>query len=213
MRKKNCLYSQNASLISEGCCCFIAKSCLTLCDPMDYSQQAPLSMEFFRQEYWCGLPFPSPFLKVDILYLYDDSYLPPSLVISSMREGLLGHYSILSTLNRSCCRAVTESCPTLWPHGRQHARLPCPSPSPWVCSNSCPLSQWCYLTISSPAALFFFCLQSFPASRSFLMSWLFASGGQSIGASASASVLPMNIQDWFPLGIILAHGKYSVNIE
>ena len=79
-------------------------------------------------------------------------------------------------------------------HGRQHARLPCPSLSPGVCSNSCPLNQWCYLTISSSTTLFSFCLQSFLASGSFPMSQLFASGGQSIGASAS--VLPMNIQGW-----------------
>ena len=85
------------------------------------------------------------------------------------------------------------------PHGLQHTRLPCPSPSPGVCSNSCPLSQWCYLTISSSVTLFSFCLQSFPASGSFPMSRLFTSGGQSIGASASASVLPMNIQGWFLL--------------
>ena len=88
----------------------------------------------------------------------------------------------------------------LWPHGLQHAKLPCPSPYPWTCSNSCPLSQWCHSTISSSVIPFSFCLQSFPASRAFLMSQLFASGGQGIGASASASVLPMNILDWFPLG-------------
>ena len=88
---------------------------------------------------------------------------------------------------------------SLWPHGLQHARLLCPPLFPGVCSNLCPLSQWCYLTISSSAATFF-CLQSFPASVSFPMSWLFTSSGQSIGASASASVLPMNIQRWFPLG-------------
>ena len=70
-----------------------------------------------------------------------------------------------------------------------------------VCSDSLPLSQWCYRTISSSITPFFFCLQSFPASGSFPMSWLFTSGGQMIGASASASVLPMNIQDWFPLGL------------
>ena len=81
-----------------------------------------------------------------------------------------------------------------------HARLPCPSLSPKVCSGSCPLSRWCYLTISSSATSFFFCLQSFPASGSFPMSRLFASGGRSIGASASASVLPVNIQGWFTLG-------------
>ena len=89
---------------------------------------------------------------------------------------------------------------TLRAHGLQPARLPCPSPSPRACSNSCPLSRWCHTTISSSVVPFSFCLQSFPASGSFQMNWFFASGGQSIGASASASVLPMNIQDWFPLG-------------
>ena len=87
----------------------------------------------------------------------------------------------------------------LRPHGPQHVRLPCPSPSPGVCSNLCPLSQWCHPTISSSVTLFSSCLQSFPASGSFPMSQLFPSGRRSIGASASASVLPMNIQDWFPL--------------
>ena len=89
---------------------------------------------------------------------------------------------------------------TLRPHGLQHARPPCPSPTPGVYSNSCPLSWWCHPTISSSVVPFSSCLQSFPASGSFLMSWFFTSGGQSIGVSASASVLPMNIQDWFPLG-------------
>ena len=90
---------------------------------------------------------------------------------------------------------------SLQPHGLQYARLPCASLSPWVCSNSCPLSWWCYLTISSSAVPLSFCLQSLLASGSFSMNQLFASGGQSIGASASASVLPMNIQGWFPLGL------------
>ena len=89
---------------------------------------------------------------------------------------------------------------SLWPHGLQHARLPCPSPTPRVYSNSCPLSQWCHPTISSSVTPFSSCLQSFPASGSFQMSQLFTSGGQSIGVSASTSVLSMNIQDWFPLG-------------
>ena len=83
-------------------------------------------------------------------------------------------------------------------HGLQHTRLPSPSLSPGVCSNSCPLSWWCYLTISSSATPFFFCLLSFPASRSFPMSQLFSPGSQSIGASAS--VLPMNVWGCFPLG-------------
>ena len=90
---------------------------------------------------------------------------------------------------------------SLWPHGLQHTRLPCSSSTPRACSNSCPLNQWCYLTISSSAATFSFCLQSFTASRSFPVSQLFTSGSQSIGASALASVLPMNIQGWFPLGL------------
>ena len=88
----------------------------------------------------------------------------------------------------------------------QHARLPCTSPSPGACSNSCPLSQWCHPTISSSVVPFSSCLQSFPASGSFPMSQLFASGGQSIGASA-ASVLPMNIQAWFPLELNGSPGR------
>ena len=86
---------------------------------------------------------------------------------------------------------------SFWPHGLQHARLPCPSPTPRVYSDSCPLSRWWHLTISS-SVITFSHLQSFPEPRSFPMSQFFASGGQSIGASAS--VLPMNIQDWSPLG-------------
>ena len=86
------------------------------------------------------------------------------------------------------------------PRGLQHTRLPCPSPIPRAYSKSCPLSWWCHPTISSSVLPFFSCLQSFPASGSFQMSQFFASGGQSIGVSASALVLPLNIQDWFPLG-------------
>ena len=92
--------------------------------------------------------------------------------------------------------SVAQSCPT---HGLQHARLPCPSPTSGACSNSCPSSRWCHPTISSSAAPFSFCLHYFPASGSFPMSRIFASSGQSIGASVSASVFPMNIQGWFPL--------------
>ena len=90
---------------------------------------------------------------------------------------------------------------SLWPHGLQRARLPCPSPTPGACLNSCPLSSWCHPTISSSVVPFSFCLQSFPASGSFQMSQFFTSGGQSIGVSASASVLKMNIQNWFLLGL------------
>ena len=90
---------------------------------------------------------------------------------------------------------------SLWPHGLQHARLPCPSPIPRPCSNSCPSSQWCHPTTSSSVVPFSSCLQLYPASGSFLMSQPFTSCGQSIGASASVSVFPMSIQDWFPLGL------------
>ena len=95
------------------------------------------------------------------------------------------------------CSIMSNS---LWPHGLQLARLPCPSSTPGAYSNSCPSSWWCHPTISSSVVPFSFCLKSFPASGSFQRSWFFASRGQGIGVSASASVLPMNIQDWFPLG-------------
>ena len=94
------------------------------------------------------------------------------------------------------CSVVSNS---LWPHIPQHTRPPCPSPTPRVYLNSCPLRQWCHLTISSSVIPFFSCPQSFPAWGSFPM--FFASDGQGIGISASASVLPMNIQDWFPFWI------------
>ena len=90
---------------------------------------------------------------------------------------------------------------SLLPHELQHARLPCPSLSPWVCSNLSPLSQWCHPTISSSVTPSSSCPQSLPASGSFPKSWLFTSGGQSTGASASASVLPMNIQGWISFRI------------
>ena len=96
------------------------------------------------------------------------------------------------------CSIMSDS---LRPHGLQHSRLPCPKTSTGACSNSCPLSWWCHPPISSSVIPFSFCLQSFPASRSFPVSQFFPSGGQSIGTSTSASVLPMNIQDWFPLGL------------
>ena len=89
----------------------------------------------------------------------------------------------------------------LRPHGRQHVRIPYPSPTSRACSNACPSSQWCYPTISSSVVPFSSCPQSFPESGSFPLSQFFPSGSQSIGASALASVLPMNIQDWFPLGL------------
>ena len=103
------------------------------------------------------------------------------------------------------CPSSVQSSPSvmsdsLRPHGLQHTRLPCPSPTPRACSNSCPSSQWCHPILSSSVIPFSSCLQSFPGSGSFQMNQFFSSGGQSIGVSASASVLPMNIQGWFSLG-------------
>ena len=97
--------------------------------------------------------------------------------------------------------SVAQSCPTLWPHELQHARPPCPSPTPGGHWDSRPSSQWCHPAISSSVIPFFSCPQSLPASESFPMSQLFTWGGQSIGVSASTSVLPMNTQDWSPLGM------------
>ena len=116
-------------------------------------------------------------------------FLPQTskMVITSGDEGVQFSHSVVSD--------------SLRPRGPQHARLPCPSPAPRTYSNSCPLRDWCHPTISSSVIPFSSCLQSFPAPGSFLMSQFFASGGQSIGASVSASVLSIYIQDWFPLGL------------
>ena len=102
-------------------------------------------------------------------------------------------YIIISQFSRS---VVSDS---LWPHEPQHSRPPCPSPTPGVYPNPCPLSRWCHPTISSSVVPFSPCPQSLPASESFQMNQLFAWSGQSIGVSASASVLPKNTHDWFPL--------------
>ena len=107
---------------------------------------------------------------------------------------MVGVYVISSV---QFCRSVVSN--SLWSRGLQHTRPPCPSPTPRVYPNSCPLSWWCHPTVSSSIVPFSSCPQSFPASGSFQMSQLFTSGGQSIGVSASTSILPMNIQDWYPL--------------
>ena len=108
-----------------------------------------------------------------------------------------------SVLNFKCSVQYSRSVVfnSLRPHELQHTRLPCPSPTPRAYSNSSPSSQWCHPTISCSVIPFSSCLQSFPASRFFPMSPFFASGGQTIRGSVLASVLPMNIQDWFPLGL------------
>ena len=122
--------------------------------------------------------------------------------------GPWNYHNIVNRLSvQFSCSVITDS---LGPHGPQHTRLPYPSPTPRTCSKSCPCSWWCHPTISSSVVPFSSCLQPFPESESFQMSPFFASGGQSIGASASASILPKNIQDWFPLeltGLISLQSK------
>ena len=122
------------------------------------------------------------------------------------RSGKTGNFKMIhkilvtfSSVSSFSSVHYAQSCPTLQPHESQHARPPCPSPTPRVCSDSCPSSRWCHPAISS-SVVPFSCPQSLPASGSFPVSQLFAWGGQSTGVSASSSVLPMNIQDWSPLG-------------
>ena len=172
--------------------------------PWAVTCQAPLSTGFFKQEYWSELPFPPPG------YLPDPRIKPmspaspplaggffttepPGKPLSTRTHTFLD--SFLFSLQFSCS-VVSDS---VWPHGL-HARLPCPSPTPGAYSNSCPLNRWCHPTISSSVIPFSPHLHSFPASGSFPMSYFLASDSQSIGVSASTSALPMNLQDWFPLG-------------
>ena len=146
-------------------------------------------MGFPTQEYWSGLPFPP-----------SGNLLNPGIEPTSLASpALIGEFftSWATSSVQFSCSVVSDS---LQPHEPQHARPPCPSPTPGVYSNPCSLSQWCHPTISSSVIPFSSCPQSLPASRYFPMSQLFSWGGQSIGVSASTSVLPMNTQDWSPLG-------------
>ena len=148
---------------------------------------------------WNGLPFPSPGNLPNPGIKPTSPALAGGFVITEPSGKPLSNsrpYFQFSLVQLNC--SVMSN--TLRPHGLQHARLPCPLPTPGACSNSCPSSWWCHPTISSSVIPFSSCLQSFPASGSFPMSQLFASGGQSIGVSALASILPMNTQDWSPLG-------------
>ena len=129
-----------------------------------------------------------------VLIMWKYSVLLKDFFLSFFKGNL---YSSSCPLVQFSCSVVSDS---LRPHGLQHIMLPCPSPPLGACSNSCARSQWCHPTISS-SVVPFSCSQSFPASGSFPVSQFFVSSGQSIGVSASPSVLPMNIQDWFPLGL------------
>ena len=139
------------------------------------------------------LPFPFSFLR----------YVSDFLTIVSCNV-LLQHIFSIGRMSIFVCQfqfSLSVVSDSLWSHGLQHARLPCLSLTPGACSNSCPSSWWCHPTISPSVIPFSFHLHSFLASGSSTMSQFFASGGQSIGVSASTSVLPINIQDWFPLGL------------
>ena len=165
----------------------------------------PTGFSFHSLHYWWShgsLIFTSTcFLFCFVLFLTgrDISKKPTNLCDLVSKQW---HQPFCTSINYTCYQfnSVTQSCLTLRPHEPQHARPPYPSPTARVYINPCPLSQWCHPTISSSVIPFSSCTQSFPASGSFQMSQLFASGSQSIGVSASASVLPMNTQDRSPLG-------------
>ena len=171
-------------------------SCMTLCNPINCSMPGILVLHY-----------PLEFGQTHV-HLINDTIQPPHPLDFnfSQHQGLLNESALRSSVKFSCS-VMSDS---LWPHGLQHARNPCPSSTYGVSSNVCPLSRWHHPTISSCVVPFSSCLQSFPASGSFQMSQIFALGGQSIGVSASASVLPMNIQDWFPLGLI---GRISLKAK
>ena len=217
--------------------------------PWTVAYQAPPSMEFSRQEYWSGVPLPSPSLRLEIyksawniLLCIRDRSLQLCLTLwDPMNCSRSGPFCPRDSSGKNTGVGCSALLPTALPPGDppglgielisltsnlhwqvsslappgkpifyftrsvsqfrlQHAKLPCPSPTPGDCSKSCPFSWWCHPTISSSVVPFSSCLLSLPASGSFPMSQFFTSGGQSIGASAAASVLPINIQDWSPLG-------------
>ena len=183
-------------IISTLSACMLSRfSCVWLCwaTLWTIAHQGPLPIGFSRQEYWSGsscLPpgiYPTQGSNPSLFWLLHWQVGSLPLVPPGSPKTLSQFlHSIMSNSLRS--------------HRLQHTRLPCPSPTPGVYPNSCPSSQWCHPTISSSVVPFSSCHQSFPASGSFAVSQFFASGGWSIGISASSSAISMNIQDWFPLG-------------
>ena len=174
---------------------------LILCHPLLLLPPIPPSNRVFSNESALHMRWPK--------YWSFSFYISPSSVhpgLISFRMNWLDFLAVQGTLksllqHHSLKHQFPVMFNSFWPHGQQHTRPPCPSPLPGACSNSCPLGQWWHPTISSSAIPFSTCLQSFPTSGSFLMNQLFTLGGQSIGDSALPSVLPVNIQGWFPLGL------------
>ena len=188
----------------------VTQSCPTLCNPMDCSTPGlPVYHQLLESNqthvHWVSdaiqpshpLSFPSP----PALSLFQHQglfkWVSSSHQVAKVLEFQLQHIYIYISSVQFSHSVVSNSLRT---HGLQHTRPPCPSPTPGPYSNSCPLSRWCHPTISSSVVPYSSCFQSFPASGSFPMKQIFSSGGQNIRASASASVLRMNIQDWSPLG-------------
>ena len=161
-----------------------------------------------RQVRWFGIPISLRIFQFVVIHTIKCFRVVNCSYLTLSCDRLLFMVTVHCFLARIFCRSSTNllllfSGPVisnlLWPHGLQRTRPPCPSPSPGVCPSSYPLHWWYHPAISSSDALYSFCLQSFPASGTFPMSWLFASGDQNTGASASASVIPMSIQGWLPL--------------
>ena len=161
---------------SSSFMCWVTQLCLTLCNPKNCSLPGSSVHGIFQAR-----------ILEQVAISFSKFHIISYLFISKKKY--------LHIVQFSSVAVVSDS---LRFYGLQHARPPCPSPTPWAYSNSCPLSRWSHSTTSSSIVPFSSCLQSFPASGSFLMSQLFTWGVQSIGVSCSTSVLPMNIQDWFP---------------
>ena len=185
----------------------VTQSCPTLCNPMDCSLPGFSVHGIFkvRAPEWVAFSFSRgssrPRDRTQVSRIAGRRF-----TLLATREAKEREWQRMFKLLHNCTHLspvqISHSVMSnsLWPHELYHTRPPCPSPTPRVHLNPCSLSRWCHPTISSSIIPFSSCPQSFPASGSFPMSQLFASGGQSIGVSASTSVFPMNTQDWFPLG-------------
>ena len=180
-------------LLALLCVCVkLLQLCLALCNPTDYHLPSSSVHGILQARIleWVAISSSKGTSRPGIK---PASLISPALTVELFTTSATWEALVLLSVQFS---SVTQSCLTLWYHEPQHASLPCPSPTPGVHPNPCPLSRWCYPTISSSVVPFSFCPQSFPVSGSFQMSQLVESGGQSIGLSASTSVLPVNTQDW-----------------